>query len=108
MGRVRARPDVGICLRLLSDVGAGAQIQHQPGSSFWAVNAIQAAVAPIDVPKLTPCEPPLPFGGVVHGTWTVRDERVIGRPSLATAEGKAVLASLVDTFASVLEVLQRT
>lgn len=33
---------------------------------------------------------------------------VIGRPSLATAEkGKAVLASLVDSFASVLEVLQR-
>jgi len=33
---------------------------------------------------------------------------VIGRPSLATAEkGKAVLASLVDSFASVLEILQR-
>lgn len=33
---------------------------------------------------------------------------VIGRPSLATAEkGKAVLASLVDSFASVLELLQR-
>jgi creatinine amidohydrolase len=33
---------------------------------------------------------------------------VIGRPSLATAEkGKAVLASLVDSFAAVLEVLQR-
>ena len=33
---------------------------------------------------------------------------VIGRPSLAAAEkGKAVLASLVDNFASVLEVLQR-
>ena len=34
---------------------------------------------------------------------------VIGRPSLASAEkGKAVLASLVDRFASVLEILQRT
>jgi creatinine amidohydrolase len=33
---------------------------------------------------------------------------VIGRPSLASAEkGKAVLASLVDSFASVLEILQR-
>jgi creatinine amidohydrolase len=33
---------------------------------------------------------------------------VIGRPSLATAEkGKALLASLVDSFASVLEILQR-
>ena len=33
---------------------------------------------------------------------------VIGRPSLASAEkGKAVLASLVERFASVLEVLQR-
>jgi creatinine amidohydrolase len=33
---------------------------------------------------------------------------VIGRPSLATAEkGKAVLASLVESFASVLEILQR-
>jgi creatinine amidohydrolase len=33
---------------------------------------------------------------------------VIGRPSLATAEkGKAVLASLVDSFASVLEILQK-
>jgi Creatinine amidohydrolase len=33
---------------------------------------------------------------------------VIGRPSLATAEkGKAVLASLVDSFVSVLEILQR-
>lgn len=32
---------------------------------------------------------------------------VIGRPSLASAEkGKAVLASLVDSFASVLEILQ--
>jgi creatinine amidohydrolase len=34
---------------------------------------------------------------------------VIGRPSLASAEkGKAVLASLVDRFAAVLEVLYRT
>ena len=33
---------------------------------------------------------------------------VIGRPSLASAEkGKAVLSSLVDRFASVLEILQR-
>jgi len=33
---------------------------------------------------------------------------VIGRPSLASAEkGKAVLASLVENFASVLEILQR-
>ena len=33
---------------------------------------------------------------------------VIGRPSLASAEkGKAVLAALVDRFASVLEILQR-
>jgi creatinine amidohydrolase len=33
---------------------------------------------------------------------------VIGRPSLASAEkGKAVLAALVDSFASVLEILQR-
>jgi creatinine amidohydrolase len=33
---------------------------------------------------------------------------VIGRPSLATAEkGKALLASLVDSFASVMKVLQR-
>jgi creatinine amidohydrolase len=33
---------------------------------------------------------------------------VIGRPSLATAEkGKALFASLVDSFASVLEILQR-
>jgi creatinine amidohydrolase len=33
---------------------------------------------------------------------------VIGRPSLATAEkGRAVLASLVDSFASLLEILQR-
>jgi creatinine amidohydrolase len=33
---------------------------------------------------------------------------VIGRPSLASAEkGKALLASLVDSFASVLEILQR-
>jgi creatinine amidohydrolase len=34
---------------------------------------------------------------------------VIGRPSLASAEkGKAVLASLVESFASVLEILRRT
>jgi creatinine amidohydrolase len=33
---------------------------------------------------------------------------VIGRPSLASAEkGKAVLASLADSFASVLEILRR-
>jgi creatinine amidohydrolase len=33
---------------------------------------------------------------------------VTGRPSLATAEkGKALLASLVDSFAPVLEILQR-
>ena len=33
---------------------------------------------------------------------------VIGRPSLATAEkGKALLASLVESFASVLEILRR-
>jgi creatinine amidohydrolase len=33
---------------------------------------------------------------------------VIGRPSLATADkGKALLASLADSFASVLEILQR-
>jgi creatinine amidohydrolase len=33
---------------------------------------------------------------------------VIGQPSLASAEkGKAVLASLVERFASVLEILQR-
>lgn len=33
---------------------------------------------------------------------------VIGRPSLASAEkGKAVLASLVDSFAPVLEILKR-
>ena len=33
---------------------------------------------------------------------------VIGRPSPATAEkGKALLASLVESFASVLEVLRR-
>jgi creatinine amidohydrolase len=32
----------------------------------------------------------------------------LGRPSLATAEkGKALLASLVDSFAPVLEILQR-
>jgi creatinine amidohydrolase/Fe(II)-dependent formamide hydrolase-like protein len=34
--------------------------------------------------------------------------RLGDRPSLATAEkGKALLASLVDSFASVLEILQR-
>ena len=34
---------------------------------------------------------------------------VIGRPFLASAEkGKAVLSSLVDRFASVLEILPRT
>jgi len=33
---------------------------------------------------------------------------VIGRPSLASAEkGKALLASLAESFASVLEILQR-
>ena len=33
---------------------------------------------------------------------------VIGRPSLASAEkGKAVLASLVESFAPVLEILRR-
>jgi creatinine amidohydrolase len=33
---------------------------------------------------------------------------VIGRPSLASAEkGKAVLTSLIERFASVLEILQR-
>jgi creatinine amidohydrolase len=33
---------------------------------------------------------------------------VIGRPSLGTAEkGKAVLAALVESFAPVLEILQR-
>jgi creatinine amidohydrolase len=42
------------------------------------------------------------------GTSEYTQTGVIGRPSLATAEkGKALLASLVESFASVLEILRR-
>ena len=66
--------------------------------------------------------PELVRDGYQAADWTADDRRhllttgmgeythngVIGRPSLASAEkGKAVLASLVERFASVLEVLQR-
>ena len=66
--------------------------------------------------------PELVRDGYQAADWTVDDRRyllttgmvkytrngVIGRPSLASAEkGKAVLASLVERFASVLEILQR-
>jgi creatinine amidohydrolase len=66
--------------------------------------------------------PELVRDGYQAGDWLADDRRhllttgmgeytrsgVIGRPSLATAEkGKALLASLVDSFAPVLEILQR-
>ena len=66
--------------------------------------------------------PELVRDGYQATDWTADDRRhllttgmseythngVIGRPSLASAEkGKAVLSSLVDSFASVLEILQR-
>ena len=66
--------------------------------------------------------PELVRDGYQAADWTADDRRhllstgmgeytpneVIGRPSLASAEkGKAVLSSLVDRFASVLEILQR-
>ena len=66
--------------------------------------------------------PELVRDGYHAADWTADDRRhllttgmgeythngVIGRPSLASAEkGKAVLSSLVDRFASVLEILQR-
>jgi len=66
--------------------------------------------------------PELVRDGYQAADWTVDDRRyllttgmvkytrngVIGRPSLASAEkGKAVLASLVERFASVLAILQR-
>jgi creatinine amidohydrolase len=66
--------------------------------------------------------PELVRDGYQTADWTADDRRhllttgmgeytrngVIGRPSLASAEkGKAVLSSLVDRFASVLEILQR-
>ena len=66
--------------------------------------------------------PELVRDGYQGADWTADDRRhllttgmseytrngVIGRPSLASAEkGKAVLASLVERFASVLEILQR-
>jgi creatinine amidohydrolase len=66
--------------------------------------------------------PELVRDGYQTADWVVDDRRhllttgmseytqsgVIGRPSLASAEkGKAVLASLVDRFASVLEILRR-
>ncbi len=66
--------------------------------------------------------PELVRDGYQAADWTVDDRRhllttgmgeytqsgVIGRPSLASAEkGKALLASLVESFASVLEILQR-
>ncbi len=66
--------------------------------------------------------PELVRDGYQAADWTADDRRhllttgmgeytrngVIGRPSLASAEkGKAVLASLVERFASVLEILQR-
>jgi creatinine amidohydrolase len=67
--------------------------------------------------------PELVRDGYPSADWVVDDRRhlltigmskytqngVIGRPSLASAEkGKALLASLVDSFASVLEVLRKT
>jgi creatinine amidohydrolase len=66
--------------------------------------------------------PELVRDGYQSADWIVNDRRhllttgmqeytqsgVIGRPSLGSAEkGKAVLASLVNSFAEVLEVLQR-
>jgi creatinine amidohydrolase len=66
--------------------------------------------------------PELVRDGYQAADWTVDDRRhllttgmgeytqsgVIGRPSLASAEkGKALLASLVESFASVLEILRR-
>jgi len=66
--------------------------------------------------------PELVRDGYQAADWTADDRRhlpttgiseytqsgVIGRPSLASAEkGKAVLAALVDSFASVLEILRR-
>ena len=42
------------------------------------------------------------------GTGEYTRSGVIGRPSLGSADkGKAVLASLVDSFAAVLQILQR-
>ena len=66
--------------------------------------------------------PELVRDGYQAADWTADDRRhllttgisgytqsgVIGRPSLASAEkGKALLASLVESFASVLQILQR-
>jgi len=66
--------------------------------------------------------PELVLDGYQTADWVADDRRhllttgmgeytrsgVIGRPSLGSAEkGKAVLASLVDSFASVLEILRR-
>jgi creatinine amidohydrolase len=76
----------------------------------------------IETSILLYAHPELVRDGYQAADWTANDRRdlltvgmgeytqsgVIGRPSLGTAEkGKAVLASLVDSFARVLEVLRR-
>jgi creatinine amidohydrolase len=76
----------------------------------------------IETSILLHVSPELVRDGYQAADWTADDRRhllttgmseytqsgVIGRPSLASAEkGKAVLASLAESFASVLEILQR-
>jgi len=76
----------------------------------------------IETSILLHAHPELVRDGYEAADWVANDRRhllttgmrgytqsgVIGRPSLGSAEkGKAVLASLVDSFASVMEILQK-
>ena len=55
------------------------------GLSAGAVIAIEAALVRPDITKLALYEPPLTFGGVVHGDWAPRYERQLdaGKPGAA-------------------------
>jgi creatinine amidohydrolase len=110
----------------------GKRMALFPSGADWSV-ARQAAqlvssghedmhAGEIETSILLHAYPELVGDGYQTADWTADDRRhllttgmdeytrsgVIGRPSLGTAEkGKAVLASLVDSFAPVLEILRR-
>jgi creatinine amidohydrolase len=110
----------------------GKRMALFPSSRDWA-GARQAAglitsdhedmhAGELETSILLHVNPELVRDGYQAADWTADDRRhlltmgmsgytqsgVIGRPSLASAEkGKALLASLVESFASVLEILQR-
>jgi creatinine amidohydrolase len=110
----------------------GKKVALFPTSEVWTEARKAAGLASsshedmhageIETSILLHAHPELVRDGYQTADWVMNDRRnlltagmqeytqsgIIGRPSLGSAEkGKAVLASLVDSFAAVLEVLQR-